>query len=162
VAAPRRTRAPSADLGSALGGWIRERRSAQGVSQRELADRATMSRSYLCDLERGRGKQPSMNVVQALARALGEDPDELLRQAGLIQRPPEREDDLQERRILAIFRSLSDPGQDAVERFARFLHSDEQRWVQPTLVDGDAADHLPLRTVQSGPTLFDAVESSSV
>lgn len=159
MAGPRKSRPPSAAIGSALGGWIRERRSAQGVSQRELADRASMSRSYLCDLERGRGKQPSMNVLQSLARALGEDPDELLRQAGLIQRPPEREDDLQERRMLAIFRSLSDQGQDAVERFARFLHSDEQRWVQPILVTSDEIDHLASRPPQSGPTLFDPVET---
>ena len=155
MAAPRQSRPPSAAIGSALGGWIRERRSTQGVSQRELADRAGMSRSYLCDLERGRGKQPSMNVLQALARALGEDPDELLRQAGLIQRPPDRGDDLQERRMLAIFRSLSDQGQDAVERFARFLHSDEQRWVQPILVVSDDIEHLTTRPTQSGPSLFD-------
>ena len=125
------------------------------MSQRELADRAGMSRSYLCDLERGRGKQPSMNVLQSLARALGEDPDELLRQAGLIQRPPDRGDDLQERRILAIFRSLSEQGQDAVERFARFLHSDEQRWVQPILVVSDDLDHVVSRPPQAGPSLFD-------
>lgn len=155
MAGPRQPRPPSAAIGSALGGWIRERRSAQGVSQRELADRASMSRSYLCDLERGRGKQPSMNVLQSLARALGEDPDELLRQAGLLQRPPDRGDDIQERRMLAVYRSLSSQGQDAVERFARFLHSDEQRWVQPILVTSDDIEHLAPRSVQAGPGLFD-------
>ena len=155
MASPRASRPPSAAIGSALGGWIKERRSAQGVSQRELADRATMSRSYLCDLERGRGKQPSMTVLQSLARALGEDPVELLRQAGLIQRPPDRGDDLRERRMLAIFRSLTGTGQGSVETFARFVHSSEQSWVQPTLVDGIDAEHLAARPVQTGPTLFD-------
>jgi transcriptional regulator with XRE-family HTH domain len=140
---------------NALGAWIRERRTAQGVSQRELADRASMSRSYLCDLERGRGKQPSLAVLQSLARALGEDQDEVLRQAGLLNRAPERGGDIRERRVVALFRALSESGQDSVERFTRFLHADEQRWVQASFAqDGESEDgHAAVR--HTGPRLFE-------
>ena len=154
MATRRRARATAGLQDNALGGWIRERRIAQGVSQRELADRATMSRSYLCDLERGRGKQPSMAVLQAIARALGEDQDEVLRQAGLLNRAPEWGNDLRGRRLLAVFRSLSEGGQESVERFARLLHGDEQRWVQPGLIDEPSDDQVPVPQ-RSGPRLFE-------
>ena len=155
MATRRRARATASPDDNALGAWIRERRIAQSVSQRELADRATMSRSYLCDLERGRGKQPSMPVLQAIARALGEDQDEVLRQAGLLNRAPERGNDLRERRLLALFRSLSEGGQDSVERFARFLHGDEQRWIQPGLIQDEPMDDRVSVAKQAGPRLFE-------
>jgi DNA-binding XRE family transcriptional regulator len=50
----RRNRRTNRPPGSALGDWIKTTRIAQGVSQRELADRAGLSRSYLCDIEHGR------------------------------------------------------------------------------------------------------------
>src|SRR6188472_615886 len=64
--------------GSSLGGWIRERRKQRRMSQKDLAAYAKISRSYLCDIEQGRGTQPSLHVLQAIARSLGEDPAELM------------------------------------------------------------------------------------
>jgi transcriptional regulator with XRE-family HTH domain len=53
-------------------GWrVRMTRVEQMVSQRALAARAGISRSYLCDMERGRGADPSRKVVAKLAEALG-------------------------------------------------------------------------------------------
>src|SRR4051812_18226639 len=45
---------------SPLGDWIKTRREVESLSQRALADRAGISRSYLCDIERGRGTRPSV------------------------------------------------------------------------------------------------------
>ena len=120
---------------SALGLWIRERRSDRRLSQKDLAQYAHISRSYLCDIEHGRGTMPSLQVLQNIARALGEDPAELVMQAGT---DIDREEDLEpdshrERRVLTIYRGLSPNAQESLERFARFLHTEEQRWVQPRL-----------------------------
>ena len=50
----------------------------------------------------------------------------------------DRDDDLEpgsprERRVLTMFRALSPDAQETVEKFARFLHTEEQRYVQPHL-----------------------------
>lgn len=120
---------------SSLGLWIRERRTDRRMSQKDLAAHARISRSYLCDIEHGRGAQPSLQVLQNIARALGEDPAELVMQAGS---DIDRDEDLEpgsarERRVLTIYRGLSPGAQESLERFARFLHLEEQRWVQPRL-----------------------------
>jgi transcriptional regulator with XRE-family HTH domain len=105
------------------------------MSQKDLAAHARISRSYLCDIEMGRGTQPSLHVLQAIARSLGEDPAELVMQAGF---DIDRADELQpgsqrERRVLTMFRALSPDAQETLERFARFLHDEEHRYVQPEL-----------------------------
>ncbi|HET7055178.1 MAG TPA: helix-turn-helix transcriptional regulator [Thermomicrobiales bacterium] len=121
--------------GSALGSWIRERRMRRRLSQKDLAAHAKISRSYLCDIEQGRGTQPSLHVLQSIARSLGEDPAELMMQAGV---DIDRADDLhpgshRERRVLTMFRALSPAAQETIERFTRFLHDEEHRYIQPTL-----------------------------
>ena len=73
--------------------------------------------------------------MQAIARALSEDPAELMMQAGF---DIDRGDDLEpgsqrERRVLTMFRALSPDAQETVEKFARFLHTEEQRYVQSRL-----------------------------
>jgi|tagenome__1003787_1003787.scaffolds.fasta_scaffold20906890_3 transcriptional regulator with XRE-family HTH domain len=120
---------------SSLGVWIRERRADRHLSQKDLAAHAKISRSYLCDIEHGRGTQPSLHVLQAIARSLGEDPAELMMQAGIDM---DREDDLEpgsqrERRVLTMFRALTAESQEQLERYTRFLLNDEQRWIQPHL-----------------------------
>lgn len=121
--------------GSALGSWIRERRTRRRMSQKDLAAYAKISRSYLCDIEQGRGTEPSLHVLQAIARSLGEDPAELIMQAGVdIDRADELHPGSQlERRVLTMFRTLSFDAQETVERFTRFLHDEEHRYIQPAL-----------------------------
>ena len=139
---------------STLGVWIRERRSLRKLSQKDLAGLASISRSYLCDIEHGRGSQPSLHVLQSIARSLGEDPAELMMQAGIDM---DREDDLEpdsqrERRVLTMYRALSPESQEDLERFARFLHSEEQRWVQPKLspfVSSDSASRSGARSLMN-------------
>ena len=121
---------------SALGRWVRERRTVRRMSQKDLAVQARISRSYMCDIEHGRGTQPSLQVLQSIARALGEDPAELFMQAGFdIDRSLDLAPGSQrERRVVTIFRALSPESQEQLERFARFLHGDEQQFSQPQLI----------------------------
>lgn len=68
----------SARFGRALASYRKE----TGQSQEELAHRAGIHRTYVSDIERGR-KSPTLEVVDALARALGTSAIELLRKAEL-------------------------------------------------------------------------------
>lgn len=153
----RRNRRPATSPGGALGEWIKSSRTAQGMSQRELADRAGLSRSYLCDIERGRGTKPSVESLDGIASALGVDRTELLRVAGILEPVLEPEESARERKLIAVYRGLSERNRQALEAFGRFLLNEEQHWVQPTLVDLDWP--LPRRVLQTGPTLFDGLDS---
>jgi len=80
-----------------------------------------------------------------------------LRAAGILDARNLQGDD-GERRLLAIYRDLPAERPEMIERFARFVHAEEHRWVQPNLIDAGAAgedgdDDRP--TPQGGPTLFD-------
>jgi transcriptional regulator with XRE-family HTH domain len=136
--------------------WIKENRAAQELSQRDLAQRATISRSYLCDIEHGRGAQPSIVVLEKLASALGATSAEILRASGILHDDDAVEDHSDEYRLLAVFRDLSEEGQVAVERFARFIHAEEHKYVQPPLLEDQAAG---AQTSQDGPGLFDDLTS---
>lgn len=125
----------SAGEGTALGGWIREHRMEQRLSQRELASRSGLSRSYVCDIERGRGAHPSVETLDKLAAALGMARLDLLRAAGLIEPEVDERESSDERRMLSVFRDLSEVGQHSVMEFARFLHAGEHQWVQATMLD---------------------------
>lgn len=48
---------------------IRERREQLGMSQKELAERAGITQSHLCDIEQGRNK-PSIDVAIRIAKVL--------------------------------------------------------------------------------------------
>jgi transcriptional regulator with XRE-family HTH domain len=130
----------SRTAGSLLGEWVRRIRLEQGISQRALADRSGLSRSYVCDIERGRGAQPSLTTLDKLAAALGASRADLMRASGLIDRaavPRESED---ERRLLSVSRDLSEDGRLHVMRYARFVHQDEHQWTQSSLLaEGEPA-----------------------
>ena len=147
----RQSRAGAAE---SLGEWVKIARSREHLSQRALADRAGISRSYLCDIERSRGAQPSVSVLDKLAIALGASRSDLLKAAGVIEQAAGESGDAGERRIIAVYRDLGAEGKNAVERFARFLRDEEHRFVQPALIEDEPqAVDPPFR--QSGPTLFD-------
>lgn len=140
-----------------LGEWVRATRVSQGISQRALAERSGLSRSYLCDIERGRGAQPSVATLDKLANALGAARADLLRVCGILQSIAKPGDE-RERRLLAVYRDLERGDQDAVERFARFLQAEKYRWVQAQLIDGGV--ELPVTNLpqMGGPTLFDGLD----
>lgn len=124
-------------VGSLLGEWVRKARIAQGLSQRALADQSGLSRSYVCDIERGRGAEPSLATLDKLSMALGTSRSDLMQAAGLIDKAlvPRESDD--ERRLLSVYRDLSDAGREHVMRYARFLHHEEHNWQQASFVSED-------------------------
>jgi len=71
------------DQPASLGAFLREARTEAGISIRELAARARMHNSYLVKLETGQYANPSAEILQRLADALGIDPNELLRFIGV-------------------------------------------------------------------------------
>ena len=48
---------------------IKERRELLGISQKELAEKADISQSFLCDIEQGRSK-PSIDTALKIAQVL--------------------------------------------------------------------------------------------
>lgn len=67
-----------------LGRFIHEQRKLAKLSLRELAGLTDLSNAYLSQLERGL-HEPSMRVIDSIARAFDLSAEALLRQAGLFQ-----------------------------------------------------------------------------
>lgn len=139
-----------------LGEWIRTARVGHSLSQRLLAERAELSRSYLSEIERGKGGRPSLGTLDKLAFALGASRTELMRAAGYIEAGNGTGPDAAELQLVALYRTMTPTGRATVERFARFVHGEEHRWTQSAFElshDEDAPpDHPP-----PGPTLFDGL-----
>lgn len=68
----------------ALGAFIRHQRQMAKLSLRDLADRTNVSNPYLSQLERGL-HEPSIRVLQAIAKALNVSAETLLAQAGILK-----------------------------------------------------------------------------
>lgn len=116
----------------ALGRFIHAQRKLAKLSLRELAALTDLSNAYLSQLERGL-HQPSMRVINQVARGFGMPAETFLREAGMLDddppeagdrpRPPEgapasaeeaiRADpnltDAQREALLAVYRSFSPP-----------------------------------------------------
>jgi len=60
---------------------VRRLRTAAGLSQEALADRAGLHRTYISSIERAQ-RNVSLENIFALAKALGADPRELLTPPG--------------------------------------------------------------------------------
>ncbi len=67
-------------LAAAFGIVVRDHRLACNWTQEELAHRAGVHRTYVGDLENGR-KAPTLEVVEAVAAALGRPAHELIEAA---------------------------------------------------------------------------------
>lgn len=63
-----------------FGARIRELRAAAGLSQEELATRCGLHRTYVGGVERGERNVGLLNI-HAIAKALGVNPDVLLRES---------------------------------------------------------------------------------
>ena len=61
----------------AFGNAVRSTRKANSLTQQELADRASLHRTYIADIERGRRNVSLVNIT-ALARALETTTSKLL------------------------------------------------------------------------------------
>lgn len=66
------------DLRPLFGARVRAIRTALGLTQEQLAERADMHWTFISGVERGI-RDPRLTTIGKLARALGVAPDELLR-----------------------------------------------------------------------------------
>lgn len=57
---------------------VRKQRSEQGLSQRELAERAGVDHTYISHIEAGRRENLTLGKLRSLADALGVSPSELM------------------------------------------------------------------------------------
>ena len=57
---------------------IQRLRESKGMTQRDLADKAKVTQGYIAQMEKGGKKNPSLAVLQRLAKALGVPVTELL------------------------------------------------------------------------------------
>jgi transcriptional regulator with XRE-family HTH domain len=55
---------------SGFGDAVRKARTAAGLTQEELADRAGLDRSYIGGVERG-DRNPTLSVIEKIAQGLG-------------------------------------------------------------------------------------------
>lgn len=65
------------DIRKRLGRNLRQLRQEKGLSQEAFAFEAKLHRTYVSDLERG-ARNPTITVVEKLAKALGVKPGTLL------------------------------------------------------------------------------------
>jgi transcriptional regulator with XRE-family HTH domain len=61
-----------------LGAVLKQIREAKGLSQLDLAKRAKVSQGYLSDLEARQKKNPGIETLRKIAKALGVPVTELL------------------------------------------------------------------------------------
>jgi len=68
------------DIQKQFGKLVRTRRRALDMSQEELGDKSDLNRGYISDIERGL-RNPSLKVIDRIAKALGMELDELFAQS---------------------------------------------------------------------------------
>jgi transcriptional regulator with XRE-family HTH domain len=61
-----------------LGRMLKAHREEQGLTQMELAKKARVTQAYIAQLEGGDKKNPSLDILKKLAKALGVPVTELL------------------------------------------------------------------------------------
>ena len=69
-----------------LSDYIREMRKRKDWSQRDLATASGISNAEISRIESGKRKEPSPSVLKAIASALNVPVEEVLQQAGVIER----------------------------------------------------------------------------
>lgn len=72
---------------SELGNFIKEKRAARELSIRKLAELAGISHTEIKRIEDGVRKQPSPQVLRAIAEALNVSYDDIMASAGYIDSP---------------------------------------------------------------------------
>jgi transcriptional regulator with XRE-family HTH domain len=78
---------------SDFGSWFKNLRESRGLSQQKLAERASISHSYVSALEGGKRKRPSVEKLRGIAGALEIGMDEIMLAAGYVP-PPDEIDEL--------------------------------------------------------------------
>lgn len=113
-----------------FGEHIRERReslrrSDRRFSVRQVANRIGVEPSYLSKVERELEAPPSEPRIRALARELGENPDELLARAGKVATDVTRIICRRPRVVPPLIREIKSLPDEAVARLARRARGDK-------------------------------------
>jgi transcriptional regulator with XRE-family HTH domain len=116
---PRRKRSESAGRTDELGGVLGDLRTAKGLSLREVeaATDKAVSNAYLSQLENGRIKKPSPNVLQSLSAVYAVPYETLMERAGYLLPSGDRGEC---RRSLAAF-AIDDLTAEEEEELLKYL-----------------------------------------
>ncbi len=110
----------------ALGSFIRAQRQLANLSLRQMADLAQVSNPYLSQLERGL-HEPSVRVLQSIARALNVSADTLLAHAGVDEAESETELPDTESAIRADARLSDDQKQALLSVYRSYVQANSSR-----------------------------------
>jgi len=101
-----------------FGQRLRELRKAKDITQRELADRAGISFTYLSKIENSAMPPPRGKTIMALAQALDADSDELF---GLSKKLPSEFSEQINPEVIRLIRSMKDGAQKPVYELMRLV-----------------------------------------
>lgn len=123
-----------------FGHWLIQKRRAAGLTQRELARRVSISKSYVSALERsesqgatGHPVRPKLEKVDALAEALGVPVSEARLAAGYA--PPDLYTNQIDQRLLNHFRELPENAQHDVAAMIEGLYRKYKRKPKEVMSD---------------------------
>lgn len=111
-----------------FGATIRELREAQQISLRKFADRVGISPTYLSKIERDEFAPPGEETVKAIAKALGQDPDELLGLAGKVSSDLPAIIQQRPREMASFLRSAGDLSPEELAKLTKYV----ERMKRPT------------------------------
>ena len=117
---PRRKRSPFVGRPNELGGLLGDLRTAKGLSLRqveEATDKA-VSNAYLSQLEKGKIRKPSPNVLHSLAAVYAVPYEALMEKAGYLL--PSEGSNAARRRRLAVF-AIDDLTAEEEEELLKYL-----------------------------------------
>ena len=116
---PQRKQPDVAARPSALGAVLADLRSAKGLSLRQVEEATgrAVSNAYLSQLENGKIKQPSPNVLHRLAEVYGVPYEALMEKAGYL--PPSEDGDGRRKRLAAF--AIDDLTADEEEELLKYL-----------------------------------------
>jgi transcriptional regulator with XRE-family HTH domain len=103
-----------------MGTWLREEIDRRGWSAREFGRRIGVSKSHTSRLVRG-DIPPSDKLCPNIAKALGINPQEVMRRAGKLPPLPDDYDKRQEQELCETLQCLSYADRVCLIRFAKFL-----------------------------------------
>ena len=117
---PRRRRSPFVGRPNELGGLLADLRTAKGLSLRQVEEATdeAVSNAYLSQLERGKIRKPSPNVLHNLAAVYAVPYEALMERAGYLL--PSEGDTAGRRRRLAAF-AIDDLTAEEEEELLKYL-----------------------------------------
>lgn len=111
-------------MSSDFAAWLTNELEAQGWSRSDLARATGLHKGSISNVLNGQ-RQPSVDFVLAVARALKVSPEDLYRRAGLLPAKPDLAASPVLNEALDLLRRLSPDKQQEVINYARYLYKQE-------------------------------------